>query len=68
MAHGGGCVFQVQGTSGGWFWDGSGPLRRIPAQHGMIGFLNGIGWPTFLIDQTALNELVENFGQGDTFT
>ena len=65
---GGGCVFQVQGVGGGWFWDGSGPLRHIPAQHGMIGFLNGIGWPTHLITQTALNEMVQNFGQGDPFT
>lgn len=69
MAFGGGCIFKVTGASGdAWFWDGGGPLRHIPSGQGIGSFLQGLGWSLFTISQAALDEMVENFGEGPEFT
>jgi hypothetical protein len=63
-----GAILKVAGQPGAWYWAGHGQLRYIPAGQGMGTFLQSIGWSQYTIDQTALNEMVENFGRGADFT
>ena len=67
MATTAGVILKINNVSGAWYFDGSGPLRFIPSGHGMGTWLQSIGWPLEYMVQATLDELLENFGEGDAF-
>lgn len=67
MATTSGVILKIPGQSGAWWWAGHGEIRFIPSGQGMGTFCQGLGWPQVNTDQTAIDELIDNFGQGADF-
>lgn len=66
-----GFIYRVTGEPAqqGWYHVHPHPLRKIPAGQGMGTFCQQVlGWQLKVLEPSARDELLENFGQGPDFT